>query len=273
MHNFVSGYETVVRLSVFFFMFVTIASWELTMPRRELITPKWIRWRSNWSITVINTAVIQLLFPILGIGMAVIAAQNGWGVLNTLNVSEGFAIAIFILTFDLAIYWQHRIFHLIPVLWRLHRMHHIDPDFDVSTGIRFHPLSSLLSMLIKLSVIVLMGPPVVAVLISEVLLNATAMFNHGNIHISPKVDRVLRWFMVTPDMHRIHHSVVEDEHNRNFGFNFPWWDHLFGSYRDSPERSQESMTIGIEGFGQPQNINLGWLLINPFLKGPLRTAA
>ncbi len=194
-----------------------------------------------------------------------IAKGHGWGLFNQLQLPYWLVVIISVLLLDLAIYLQHVVFHAIPVLWRLHRMHHTDLDFDVTTGIRFHPIEILLSMGIKLGVVVILGPPAVAVLIFEVLLNGTAMFNHGNVRIWQGLDRVLRWIVVTPEMHRVHHSIIPAETNSNFGFNSPWWDRLFGTYRAQPSAGHLRMTIGIEQFRNIRDLWLDRMLIQPFL--------
>ena len=172
----------------------------------------------------------------------------------------------FVLLFDLTIYFQHRLFHIVPVFWRLHRMHHTDVDYDVTTGNRFHPVSILLSSVIKLGLVVCLGPLPIAIVLAEILLNATSMFNHSNISIPVAADKVLRNIIVTPDMHRIHHSVDQLEHNRNFGFNFPWWDRLFGTYQQRPKLGQQEMEIGIAGFRDPESAGLLGLLLQPLKK-------
>ena len=199
----------------------------------------------------------------MAVSLALLAGKHQWGLFNLLELPHFLAIPLFILLFDLAIYWQHRLFHMVPLLWRLHRVHHADPDFDVSTGIRFHPLSIILSMLIKMAVVVLFGPPAIAVLLAEIILNLTSMFNHGNIGIPSKVDAVLRLFLVTPDMHRVHHSCVPEETNSNFGFNFPWWDRLFGSYRAQPGKGHAGLEIGIKGLQDIEQQRLDKLLLQP----------
>ena len=198
--------------------------------------------------------------------MAILASKNNWGLLNYFNISYPIAILISVVVLDLAIYLQHVMFHYVPLLWRLHRMHHTDLDFDVTTGTRFHPIEILLSMIIKLAVIVLLGAPALAVLIFEILLNATAMFNHGNIFIPSKIDRILRLLVVTPDMHRIHHSIRMEETNSNFGFNLPWWDRLLGTYTVNPKDEQTTMIIGLDLFRDKKYLNLHWLIFQPFLK-------
>jgi len=212
-----------------------------------------------------NTLLLRLVFPLAAAGMAAFAAANGWGLLNHFQVSAWLAVPLAVIAMDFVIWLQHVMVHAVPALWRLHRVHHADLDYDVTTGSRFHPIEIGLSMLVKCATIAVLGPPVVAVVIFEVLLNATAMFNHGNIRLPARVDRVLRWFVVTPDMHRVHHSVEDDETNSNFGFNLPWWDRLFGTYRDQPRAGHDAMTIGIHGHRDPREVaRLGGMLMLPF---------
>jgi sterol desaturase/sphingolipid hydroxylase (fatty acid hydroxylase superfamily) len=257
--------QVAVRLAALLAIVVLVASWEILKPRRELSMSKALRWTNNWLISVLNSVMLSLLFPLLAVGLALLAEEKNWGLFNVHEVPALFSIPLFLILFDLAIYWQHCLYHRIPILWRLHRMHHADPDFDVSTGIRFHPLSIILSMLIKMLVIILLGPPAIAVLLAEILLNVIAMFNHGNIYIPPGIDKVLRLFLVTPDMHRLHHSVIAEETNSNFGFNFPWWDRLFGSYRAQPKGGHIAMEIGIRGFQRPEDQMLHRLILQPLL--------
>jgi sterol desaturase/sphingolipid hydroxylase (fatty acid hydroxylase superfamily) len=226
---------------------------------------KTLRWTSNLGIVVLNTVVLRLVFPVAAVGMAALAADRGWGLLNALGLPFALAVVVAVVALDLAIYLQHVMFHAMPALWRLHRMHHADLDFDVTTGARFHPLEILLSMGIKLGVVAALGPPVVAVVAFEVLLNATAMFNHSNVRLPLGLDRVLRWVVVTPDMHRVHHSVVPREANSNFGFNLPWWDRLLATYRAQPEAGHEAMTLGIGQFREPKYLRLDRMLVQPFL--------
>jgi sterol desaturase/sphingolipid hydroxylase (fatty acid hydroxylase superfamily) len=205
--------------------------------------------------------------PVLAVGFALLAEARGWGLLNAFEVAFALALPVSLLALDLAIYLQHVLFHAVPALWRLHRVHHADLEFDVTTGLRFHPIEILLSMGIKLAVVAALGPPAIAVLVFEVLLNATSMFNHGNVRIALGLDRILRWIVVTPDMHRVHHSIHANETNSNFGFNLPWWDRLLGTYRAQPRDGHEGMTIGIEQFRTPRELWLDRLLIQP-LRGP-----
>ena len=200
--------------------------------------------------------------------MAALVEKEGWGLLNNFSPPYWISVLAAIVALDFAIYLQHVMVHAVPLFWRLHRMHHADLDFDVTTGARFHPVEILLSMGIKLGVVAVLGPPVVAVVIFEVLLNGSSMFNHSNIRLPLWLDRVLRWFVVTPDMHRVHHSVIPRETNSNFGFNLPWWDRLFGTYRAQPEAGHEAMTIGISQFREPKYLRLDRLLLQPLLGKP-----
>jgi sterol desaturase/sphingolipid hydroxylase (fatty acid hydroxylase superfamily) len=263
--SWILNHEPAVRLGAFLGVFAVMALWELVAARRRLTTAKAARWFANLGLTVVNTVVVRLIFPAAAVGMAVLAAERGRGVLNQVSAPAALTIVASVLLLDLAIYLQHVMFHAVPVLWRLHMVHHADVDFDVTTGLRFHPVEIVLSMLIKLGVVLILGPPVVAVLIFEVLLNATAMFNHGNVRIALSLDRVLRWFVVTPDMHRVHHSVVPSETNSNFGFNLPWWDRLLGTYRAQPAAGQETMTIGLEQYQEQRRQSLAWMLVLPFV--------
>jgi len=220
---------------------------------------------SNLGLVVLNTVMLRLLFPLAAVGVAAFCVKNGWGLINHFQVPFAIAVPLAVIAMDFVIWLQHVMVHAVPALWRLHRVHHADLDYDVTTGARFHPLEIILSMLIKFATIVVLGPPVVAVVIFEVLLNATAMFNHGNIRLAGGVDRVLRLFVVTPDMHRVHHSVEDDETNSNFGFNLPWWDRLFGTYRDQPRAGHVGMSIGIHGYDNPREVDrLDGMLLLPF---------
>ena len=248
LNDFIVANEMPIRLGFFFGIFAVIALWEWRSPRRRLQTSRAVRWINNLGLVLINTLVVRLAFPAAALGMAVFAGEQGWGLFNYFTVPFWAAVLASVIVMDFFIWLQHVMVHAIPVLWRLHRVHHADMDFDVTTGARFHTLEMLLSLFIKFMVIVLLGPPVVAVLVFEVVLNATAMFNHGNIRIPAGLDRLLRLVLVTPDMHRVHHSVEDDETNSNFGFNLPWWDRLFGTYRDQPRGGHETMQIGIRTF-------------------------
>lgn len=249
--SIVVEYELAIRLGAFALVFAAMALWEILAPRRPLTVPKAQRWTANIGILVLNSVLVRLLFPAAAVGTALLAADLGWGLFNQLQVPAWAAILFSIIALDFVIYFQHVMFHAVPALWRLHRVHHADLDFDITTGVRFHPIEIALSMLIKFAAIILIGAPVTAVLLFEVLLNALAMFNHGNVRIPMQVDHALRWLIVTPDMHRIHHSVARRETNRNFGFNLTWWDRLLGTYRSHPAAGHENMVVGIPEFRDP----------------------
>lgn len=262
--------EAVTRLGIFLGVLALCAVWESVFPKRNRSFNRWVRWPGNLGIAVLNTILLRLLFPVAAVGLAVIAEQKEWGLLNNLNLPNWLSILIAIIFLDLAIYLQHVLFHAVPFFWRLHRMHHADLDFDVTTGIRFHPIEILLSMGIKMGMVAALGAPALGILIFEILLNATSLFNHGNIRFPAKVDAVLRLLVVTPDMHRVHHSVIRHETNSNFGFNFPWWDRLLGTYRAQPEAGHEAMIIGIEQFRESRELRIDKLLTQPF-RGPAVT--
>jgi sterol desaturase/sphingolipid hydroxylase (fatty acid hydroxylase superfamily) len=266
MTDLIMQHELTVRLAFFFGIFAIMALWEWAAPRRALTVSKTLRWASNLGIVALNSLLLRLLFPAAAIGMAVFANSTGWGLFNYLDAPYAVAVVVSVVVMDLAIYLQHVMFHAVPALWRLHRMHHADLDFDVTTGARFHPIEIILSMLIKFAVIIVLGAPALAVVIFEVLLNATSMFNHSNVLMPRVVDRWLRWIVVTPDMHRVHHSIEDDETNSNFGFNLPWWDRLLGTYRDQPRAGHEGMTIGIRTFRDLKQCDaLPGMLVMPFV--------
>jgi sterol desaturase/sphingolipid hydroxylase (fatty acid hydroxylase superfamily) len=269
LESFLLAYEPVLRLASFIVVFAVVAGWELAAPRRAPGLPRARRWRANLGLVALNTVLLRLLFPLAAAGMAAFGSANGWGLLNHFHVPLWIAVPLALIAMDLVIWLQHVMVHAVPALWRLHQVHHADLDYDLTTGARFHPIEIGLSMLIKFATITVLGPPVLAVVVFEALLNATAMFNHGNIRLAPAVDRVLRWFVVTPDMHRVHHSAEDDETNSNFGFNLPWWDRLFGTYRAQPRAGHERMTIGVHGLRDPQQVaGLPGLLMLPF-RGPV----
>ena len=263
----VFGAEPQLRLAVFLGVLAIMALWELFVPRRRRDIARVIRWSNNLALVVIDTIVLRLTYPILAVGLAIMAQERGWGLFNIFEVPTWIAVLASVIILDLVIYLQHVMFHAVPVLWRLHRMHHADLDFDVTTGLRFHPIEILLSMGIKLATVLVLGPPAIAVLIFEILLNATAMFNHANVRLPLVVDRFLRLIVVTPDMHRVHHSILPEETNSNFGFNLPWWDRLLGTYKAQPAAGHDAMTIGIEQFRTPRDQWLDRMLVQP-VKGP-----
>jgi len=258
--------EMTIRLSFFGGVFLLVALWELLAPRRRLVDNKARRWLTNLSLVALNAAAVRFLLPLLPVTLAILLAEKGWGILNLLSLPYWLKIAFALIFLDLIIYLQHVLFHYQPLLWRLHRMHHTDLDIDVTTGNRFHPLEIIISMLIKLAAVGLIGAPAVAVVSFEIILNATAQFNHGNIKIPLQIDRWLRLILVTPDMHRVHHSIIVRETNSNFGFNIPLWDRLFGTYREQPQNGHTGMTIGLKEFRAPTELSLLRLLVQPFRK-------
>jgi sterol desaturase/sphingolipid hydroxylase (fatty acid hydroxylase superfamily) len=256
--------EPLIRLALFAVILAGMAAWEAHAPRREQRLGRGIRWPGNLGIVALDTLLVRLAFPITAVGLALLAEARGWGLFNAFGVPAWAAIPIGVILLDLVIYLQHVLFHAVPALWRLHRMHHADLEFDVTTGSRFHPIEILISMGLKLGVVAALGTPAVAVLVFEVLLSATSMFNHANVRIAESWDRYLRWIVVTPDMHRVHHSLEAREANSNFGFNLPWWDRLFGTYRAQPAAGHEAMTIGIGQFRDPAEQRLDRMLTQPF---------
>jgi sterol desaturase/sphingolipid hydroxylase (fatty acid hydroxylase superfamily) len=241
-NDWILGNELPIRLSFFFGIFAVMAVWEILSPRRPLTVAKGLRWANNLGLVFLNSFVLRLLFPAAAVGVAALAQQRGWGLLNFNEIPFLLSVIIAVIVMDFVIYLQHVMVHAVPLLWRLHRVHHADLDYDVTTGARFHTV------------------------IFEVLLNGTAMFNHGNVRLPLPLDRVLRWFVVTPDMHRVHHSVEDDEANSNFGFSLPWWDRLFGTYRDQPRGGHEGMTIGIHQYRDPKQVErLPGMLALPFI--------
>jgi len=255
--------EIGLRLTVFSAVFTAMALWELFAPRRALRLPKRARWTANLGLVALDTVVLRTLFPAAAVGAAAMAAERGWGLLALLGLPGWAAVPLSVVALDLAVYLQHLVFHAAPTLWRLHLVHHADLDFDLTTGLRFHPVEIVVSMLLKISVVVALGPPVLGVLLFELLLNGSAMFNHGNVRMPAALDRVLRAVLVTPDMHRVHHSVLRHETNSNFGFCLSWWDRLLGTYRAQPEVGHEGMTIGTEAFQEARHQSLAWLLRLP----------
>lgn len=261
--NFVLEYETQIRLTAFFGVLLVMAIWEWRLPRLAQALPRRLRWPANLGIVVLNTVLVRALFPVLPVGVAAIAEARGWGLFASLGAPGWLAFAGSVVILDLAIYGQHVMFHKVPILWRLHRMHHADTAIDVTTGARFHPVEIALSLVIKMAVVVAIGAPPAAVVAFEVVLNATAMFNHANLRLPEVIDRVLRLVIVTPDMHRVHHSTVRRETDSNFGFNVPWWDRLFGTYIAQPAAGHDGMTIGLEKFRTPLDQRLDKMLLQP----------
>jgi len=266
IYEFITENEKTIRLSFFIGTLAIMALWEIIAPKRALTVSKALRWTNNLGLVFFNSFIVRLLFPAAAVGIAAFASEHGWGLLNYYSIPFALSVVISIIAMDFIIYLQHVLVHAVPVLWRLHRVHHADLDYDVTTGARFHTIEIILSMLIKFATIVVLGPPVVAVIIFEVALNAMAMFNHGNVGLPKMLDTILRWFIVTPDMHRVHHSVEDDETNSNFGFNLTWWDRLFGTYRDQPRGGHQGMKIGIHKFTDVKQTNwITGMLAIPFM--------
>jgi sterol desaturase/sphingolipid hydroxylase (fatty acid hydroxylase superfamily) len=260
--DFLGANEPAIRLGIFFGALALFALWEMAAPRRRDIG-RGVRWVSNLGIVIVDTIVLRLVFPAAAVGFAATAADRGWGLFNLVEAPGWLAFVAALVVLDIAIYAQHVAFHRVPWLWRLHRMHHSDTGFDVTTALRFHPVEILLSIAIKIAVIAAIGAPPAAVLVFEVLLNACAMFNHSNGRMPRGLDALLRLVVVTPDMHRVHHSIVPVETNSNYGFSVSWWDRLFRTYRAQPAAGHEAMTLGQEAFREPRDAWLDRLLWQP----------
>lgn len=264
----VAGYEAVIRTGVFLAVFVTMAAFELWSPRLE--RPEMVgalksrRWLTNLAMVVLSSAMLRVAFPAAAVGAAAWAEARGWGLLRATGPGGVLAGIIAFVALDFAVWLEHVASHKIPILWRIHRMHHADPGFDVTTGLRFHPLEILLSMVWKAAVVIALGAPVLSVLVFEIVLNGAAMFNHSNVRLGPAADRRLRRFVVTPDMHRVHHSSDRDETDSNYGFNFPFWDRLFGTYVAAPKRGHDAIDIGLVEYRGADPTKLGWSLVLPF---------
>jgi sterol desaturase/sphingolipid hydroxylase (fatty acid hydroxylase superfamily) len=265
MDPLVNRNELLIRLGSFFGILVIMFLWELIAPRRPLTTSKITRWFSNLGLVLIDSIAVRLVFPTALAGVALLAQRQGWGLFNLFELFSLLKIIFSVLILDLAIYLQHVMFHSAPLFWRLHMVHHSDMDIDVTTGVRFHPIEIILSMGIKMIVVILIGAPPVSVLIFEIILNGTSMFNHGNVRYPQQIDSFLRLLVVTPEMHRVHHSTIRWETNSNLGFNFPWWDRLFGTYRDQPTKGHLEMTIGLDQYKEPQKLTFPWLIVLPFI--------
>ncbi|WP_279254081.1 sterol desaturase family protein [Candidatus Seongchinamella marina] len=263
--SFVAQHEIGIRLVFFLGIFILMATWEFLAPCRPLSVSKVMRWTNNWGVLLLNTLALRLIFPAAALGSSIFATQYGWGILNHFQVTLPWAVLLSLVALDLTVYLQHVLVHAVPSLWRLHRVHHADLDYDITTGSRFHPLEIIISMLIKIAVILALGAPVLAVFIFEIVLSTMSTFNHGNVRLPPGFDRVVRLFVVTPDMHRVHHSIEDNEANSNFGFNLSIWDRLFGTYVDQPRDGHVGMTIGIHYYREPRQVSwLPGMLALPF---------
>lgn len=266
IENLVLQREAVLRLSCFASVFVVMCLWEIVSPRRPLSVSKLQRWTHNIGLLFFNSLVLRVLFPAAAVGIAYTAAESGWGLFNRVDLPYWLEVLVAVLLLDLAIYLQHMLMHRVPLLWRLHRVHHADLDIDMTTGSRFHTLEIIVSMLIKWVVIFLLGPALLAVLIFETLLNGMAVFNHANVRLPATIDRLLRLLLITPDVHRVHHSILRHETNSNYGFNLSIWDRAFGTYIDQPEKGHSAMTIGIPEFRDPEQVDkLPGMLTLPFV--------
>ena len=258
--------EMFIRVGFFLGIFLSLSAWEAAAPRRELQQRKFTRWANNLGLTFFNSFVLRIVFPAVAVGTAVVAAEKGWGLFNALNLAGWLSGIASIILLDLVIYFQHVAFHKVGLFWRLHRMHHIDLDIDVTTGARFHPVEIILSMALKMGVVAVLGAPAWSVLVFEILLNGTSMFNHSNISMNLTADRWIRRVIVTPDMHRVHHSVLIRETDSNYGFNLSWWDRLFKTYRDQPSAGHVAMKIGLANYRDPKWLNFVWMLIVPVFR-------
>ena len=263
MQEFVAN-ETTLRVAAFIAVFAAAAVWEAVAPRRDRRFKRIVRWPQNLALPAINNLLLMLVVPGAEVGVAIAAQTHDWGLLPALPLPTWIGIVAAIVVLDLAVYAQHLVFHAVPVLWRMHRVHHADTDFDVTTGLRFHPFEIAISTAYKCAVIAAIGASPVAAIAFEILLYASSMFEHANGRLPLSVDRWLRWIVVTPDMHRVHHSSVMDETNSNFGFNISWWDRLFGTYRAQPAAGHEAMQIGLEIFRDADEVRLDRVLVQPF---------
>ncbi|MEW6584147.1 MAG: sterol desaturase family protein [Nitrospirota bacterium] len=264
MNMFVIDNEVYIRLGFFFGIFIFMSMWETTAPRRALTQSKGTRWFHNLILTTLNSILVRLIFPAAAVGAALVSSEHGWGLFNNVELPEAFAGITAVIVLDLIIYAQHFYFHKIALFWRLHRMHHTDLDVDVTTGARFHPVEIILSMAIKMLAVIILGAPVWSVVAFEVFLNATSMFNHSNVYMNERIDKVLRLLVVTPDMHRVHHSVIIKETDSNFGFNLSWWDRLFRTYTDQPFAGHKGMKLGLANYRDKKWLTLPWMLAVPF---------
>ena len=257
--------EIAVRIGCFAVVLLAMAAWEVIAPRRKLTVRKPWRWASNLTLVVINAVLVRFLLPLTAVGTAALAQEAGWGLFQYTDWPEALEFVLAFVLLDFTVYLQHVLSHAVPAFWRFHVVHHADLDFDVTTGLRFHTGEILLSMVLKIAIVAALGPPVYSVLAFEVLLNATAMFNHGNVRIPAPLERCLRLVVVTPEMHRVHHSVMPAEANSNFGFNLPWWDFLLGTYLPQPAAGHEQMQIGVRHLREERQVEwLPGMLALPF---------
>jgi len=266
LEEFIVIHESNLRLGAFLGGLLLLALLEKIIPERQLSISKLKRWTNNIGLVALSTVLVRLLLPTAAVGAAYLAGQNDWGMLNQLQYPAWLNVVAAVILLDLSIYLQHLSFHVLPLFWRFHRVHHSDRDCDVSTGLRFHPIEILVSIKFKMLVIFVLGAPVLAVVIFEAILNFMSMFTHANVHLHSTLDKLLRLFMVTPDMHRIHHSVKENETNSNFGFFIPWWDRVFGTYLAYPEGGQSGMTLGLDQFNKDRSQTFFGLIAMPVVR-------
>ena len=264
MSEFILSNESNIRLGAFGFALILMMIVEARFPRKSRAMSRWNRWISNFSLTLLSSVLVRMLFPLVAVGAAQIASVNGWGLLNNISLPKALEITLAIVILDLAIYWQHALFHKIPLFWAMHKVHHVDRDIDVTTGSRFHPLEIGLSMLIKMGLVIVLGAPALAVIIFELILSLCAIFHHSNVKLPITIDRFVRRFLVTPDMHRVHHSIVVEETNSNFGFSTSFWDRIFSTYVDQPRGGHDQMIIGLEEHQNNDPNSLIWSLLLPF---------
>ena len=265
MKEFFFQYESYIRLSSFLGLYALLTIWEISSPKRKLEHARRLRWVSNFGLIIISSILVRFIFPTAAVGIALLVEKNQWGLLYYFDLSVVMHFVIAFILMDLSLYFQHVMFHALPLFWRFHRVHHTDLDFDITTGLRFHPFEMVISILIKFMTITALGVPVLAVVIFEIILNAASMFSHSNIKIISSIERIVRWFIVTPDMHRIHHSVSENETNSNFGFFISVWDRLFGTYTKEPNAGHKDMEIGLHNFRESKWQDLRWLIYLPFV--------
>lgn len=258
-------HEWLIRSGAFVAILISMLAWEFVVPLHHGRESRLRHDARNLAVLLLDSLTVRLVLPILPVGLAQLATERNWGLFNHLPLAPWLSVGLTIVAFDLAIYLQHLTFHAVPVLWRLHMVHHSDLQFDATTGVRFHPIEIALSAGVKLGLVLILGPPAVGVMVFEILLNASSLFNHANARLPLSLDRWLRWIIVTPDMHRVHHSADRPETNSNFGFNLPWWDRVFRTYKDQPEAGHGEMIIGLEHLRNPHHLTLGRLLTMPFL--------
>ncbi len=266
-NEYIIANEPIIRLSFFVSILLLMSLFEYIIPKKELLLSKFKRWSNNISIIVVNSFLLKFIFASSIITISIYTTENKIGLLNLFEISFFFSVILSIILLDLIIYFQHRLFHKIDFFWKFHKVHHSDMDFDVTTGLRFHPIEIIISMLIKMISVFIIGVPIIAIVIFEIILSSLSMFNHSNIKLPAILDKRLRYFIVTPDMHRIHHSIHNEELNSNYGFNISLWDRIFSSYTNKPKNGYEKMTIGLKEFyDENKTVSILNILSLPFRK-------